>query len=286
MTRLPLLLVALLALALPAAASAAPGGETRTASSPAGEVKAEFTYDKVSDFEYRDVRIKITRAGAVLHDALVPAPCDECPTIPQGLGDPEVPALALRDLDANGEPEVLIDLYTGGAHCCSYTQIYSFDAQPAPGAYRRTKGSWGDYGYELKDLDKDGRPEFRGADFRFAAAFTAYAASGAPPMIFRFGDRKLKNATKRYRAEIKRNLKQYLALYKEVRNDPDVPDVRGFLAAYTADKLLLGQKSTAFDLVYAAYRRGELRPLEGDTSPSGKRYIAELRKSLRKWGYL
>jgi hypothetical protein len=287
MTRAPLLLIVLLALALlPAAASAAPGGETKTGSSPAGEVRADLTYDKRSDFDFRDVRIKITRAGAVLHDAVVPAPCDECPTIPQGLGDPDVPALAVRDLDGNGEPEVLVDLYTGGAHCCSYTQIYSLDAQPAPGAYRRTKGSWGDYGYELRDLDKDGRPEFVSADFRFAAAFTAYAASGAPPMIFRFGDRKLKNATRSYRSRIKANLKQYRNLYKEHRGDPETGDVRGWLAAYTADKLLLGQKSTAFDLVYAAYRRGELRPLEGDTSPSGKRYIAELRKSLRRWGYL
>lgn len=285
MNRLALLLIALLALALPSAASAAPGGETRTGTSPAGEVKAELTYDKISDFEFKDVRIKITRGGAVLHDAVVPAPCDECPTAPQGMGDPEVPALAVRDLDNNGEPEVLIDLYTGGAHCCSYTQIYSFDALPAPGAYRRTKGSWGDFGYQLKDLDKDGRPEFVSRDFRFASAFTAYAASGAPPIIYRFGNRKLKNATKRYPSVIKRNLKEYLALYKEFRKDPDVPEVRGFLAAYTADKILLGQKSTAYDLVYAAYRRGELRPLEGDTSPSGKRYIAELRKYLRKWGY-
>ncbi|HEX8646433.1 MAG TPA: hypothetical protein VF715_06000 [Thermoleophilaceae bacterium] len=287
MTRSPLLLIALLVAALvPASASAAPGGETRTGTSPAGEVKAELTWDKTGDFEFRDVRIKITRGGAVLHDAIVPAPCTECPTIPQGYGDSEVPATTVRDLDGNGEPEVLIDLYTGGAHCCSYTQIYSFDAQPAPGAYRRTKGSWGDFGYELRDLDKDGRPEFRSSDFRFAGAFTAYAASGAPPMILRFGDRKLKNATKQYKGEIKKNLKQYVALYKEFRKDPDTPEVRGFLAAYTADKLLLGQKSTAFDLVYAAYRRGELKPLEGDTSPSGKRYIAELRKFLRKWGYL
>jgi hypothetical protein len=283
--RLLLTLVGLLATAvlLVPAASAAPMQESATHPVPGGDVTAQLNFDKQDEFQYRDVRIKITRAGAVLLDALVPAPCAECPVSPQGGGDPEIPSLTLRDLDGNGEPEALVDLYTGGAHCCSYTQIYTYDA--ATSSYRRVKGSWGDYGYELTDLDKDGSPEFRSADFRFAAAFTAYAASGAPPMIFKFANGRLRDVTKTFRAEIKKNLKQYLELYREIRKDPDVPDVRGFLAAYVADKYLLGQGDTAFDLVYAAYRRGELRALPGDTSPAGKRYISALRKYLRRWGY-
>lgn len=285
MPRLALTLAALLALVAlaPAAASADLMQEDAKHPSPGGDVAAQLTYDKRSDFEYRDVRIRIARGGATLLDAIVPAPCDECPTIPQGLGDPETASLKLTDLNGDGEPEALVDLYTGGAHCCSYTQLYAYHA--ASNAYRRVKGSWGDYGYELVDLDRDGRPEFRSADFRFAAAFTAYAASGAPPMIFRFDGARLVNVTRTFRAEIKRNLRQYLNLYKKWRKDDEVPEVRGFLAAYVADKYLLGQGDTAFDLVYAALRRGELRALPGDSSPSGKRYIAELRKSLRRWGY-
>jgi hypothetical protein len=281
MTRSLALLAALLTLALlPAAASAAVQTETRTA----GNVTAEFSYDKVSDFEYRDVRIKITRAGAVLLDAPVPEPCDECGVAPQGAGDPEnVPALAVRDLNGDGEPEVLVDLYTGGAHCCSFTQIYGYKADT--NGYFRVKGSWYDYGYELVDLDKDGNPEFRAADFRFAAAFTAYVASGAPPRVLRFQNNRLVDVTRSFPSLVKQNLKQYLRLYKKYRGDKDIGDVRGWLAAYAADKYLLGQGDTAFDLIYAAYRRGELKALDGDTSASGKRYISALRKQLRKWGY-
>lgn len=285
MTRTSLLLVSLLAalLLVPAAASAAPVQEDAKHPSPGGDVAAQLTYDKQSDFEYADVRIKITRGGAVLLDTLVPAPCRECPTSPAGLGDSENPSLRLTDLDANGEPEALVDLYTGGAHCCSYTQIWSYN--PATNRYRRTKGSWGDYGYTLRDIDGDGTLEVDSRDFRFAAAFTAYAASGAPPLVYRFRDGRLTDVTRRYRSLIKANLRDYLRLYKQYRNDDDVPDVRGFLAAYVADKYLLGQGETAFDLVYAAYRRGELRGLPGDSSPSGKRYISALRTFLRKTGY-
>ncbi|HEX8052829.1 MAG TPA: hypothetical protein VF517_07540 [Thermoleophilaceae bacterium] len=285
MPRLALILVALLAAAVlvPGAASATPMQESASAPSPGGEVAAQLTYDKQDEFQYSNVRIKITRGGAVLLDAAVPAPCDECPTSPQGGGDPEIPSLVVRDLNGDGEPEALVDLYTGGAHCCSYTQIYGYHA--ATNAYRRVKATWGDFGYQLTDLNKDGKPEFRSSDFRFAGAFTAYAASGAPPMILNYTGGKLVNNTRKFRREIKKNLKQYVALYKEIRKDPDVPDVRGFLAAYVADKYLLGQGDTAFDLVYAALRRGELKALEGDTSPAGKKYISALRKYLRKWGY-
>lgn len=285
MQNLSRLFGALLAVALmaPAAATAAPMQEDAKGTSPGGDVAAQLTYDKQGDFEFKDVRIKVTRGGAVLLDTLVPAPCDECPVIPQGLGEPDIPSLKVRDLDANGEPEVLIDLYTGGAHCCSYTQIYAYHA--ASNSYRRVKGSWGDYGYDLVDLDKDGKLELNSRDFRFAAAFTAYAASGAPPRIFRFENGKLVNVTREFRSVIKSNLRDYLRLYKKIRKDPDVPDVRGFLAAYVADKYLLGQADSAFDLVNAAYRRGELNALDGDTSPSGKKYISTLRKYLRKWGY-
>ena len=284
MTRASAALAGLLtALLVVPAASAAVVQEDAKHPSPGGDVAAQLSFDRRGDFEYRDVRIKITRGGAVLLDTLVPAPCDGCPVNPAGGGEAELPSLSLRDLDADGEPEALVELYTGGAHCCSYTQLWSYNA--ATNSYRRTKGSWGDYGYELRDLDGDGTLEFDSRDWRFAAAFTAYAASGAPPRIYRFAGGRLTDVTRSHRAVIKRNLRDYLRLYKKYRGDEDIGDVRGWLAPYVADKYLLGQADTAFDLIYAAYRRGELRALPGDSSPSGKRYITALRKFLRKTGY-
>jgi hypothetical protein len=281
--RLALLVIALFALLVPASAAADVRQEDAKHPSPGGDVAAQLTYDKKSDFEYEDMRIKITRGGATLLDALVPEPCDQCPASPAGLGDPEIPSLRLLDLNGDQEPEALVDLYTGGAHCCTYTQLYRFD--PATNGYRRVKQPWGDYGYTLVDLENDGIWEFRSADWRFAAAFTAYAASGAPLQIWRFTGARMSNVTKSYRSLVKSDLKNWLRLYKRWRDDDDTPEVRGFLAAYAADKYSLGQADSAFDLINAAYRRGELNPPAHFGGPRGKRYISELRKFLRKTGY-
>ena len=283
MPRLALPVVVLLALLVPASAGAAVMQEDAKHPSPGGDVAAQLTYDKKSDFEYEDVRIKITRGGATLLDTLVPEPCDECPVSPANLGDPENPALRLIDLNGDGEPEALIDLYTGGAHCCTYTQLWRYDA--ATNSYRRIKQAWGDYGYTLVDMGGDGTWEFRSADWRFAAAFTAYAASGSPLQIWRFDGTRMRDVTRSYRTLVKKDLKGWLNLYRKWRDDSDTPEVRGFLAAYAASKYLLGQSDTAFDLVYAAYRRGDLNPPREFGGPRGKRYISELRKFLRRTGY-
>jgi len=278
------LLAALLATAVFApSASAAVMQEDAKHPSPGGDVAAQLTYDKKSDFEYTDMRIKLTRGGATLLDALVPEPCDECPVSPAGLGDPENPSLKLRDLNGDGEPEALVDLYTGGAHCCTYTQLYRFDA--AANAYRRVKASWGDYGYTLVDLDKDGSPEFRSADWRFAAAFTAYAASGSPLQIWRFNGTRMTDVTRSFRSLVKQDLRGWLRLIKRWRDDDETPEIRGFLAAYVADKYLLGQSDSAFALVNSLYRRGDLNPPREFGGPRGKKYISELRKFLRRTGY-
>ena len=283
MPRLAPLVAALVALLVPASAGAAVMQEDAKHPSPGGDVAAQLTYDKKSDFEYEDMRIKVTRNGVTLLDALVPEPCDECPASPAGLGDAENPSLRLTDLNGDGEPEALVDLYTGGAHCCTYTQLYRYDA--GTNGYRRVKAAWGDYGYTLVDLDKDGKPEFRSADWRFAAAFTAYAASGAPLQIWRFDGARMRDVTRSFRSRVKADLKNWLRLYRQWRDHDETPEVRGFLAAYAADKYSLGQADSAFDLINAAYRRGDLNPPAEFGGPRGKRYISELRKFLRRTGY-
>ena len=107
-------------------------------------------------------------------EAVTARDCDE-PWCSPGGGNER--SIHVRDLNGDDEPEVLLDLYTGGAHCCVLTQVFTFDA---PGYRKAAEHDWADAGYRIADVDGNGTPEIKSADARFAYAFAAFAFSGFP----------------------------------------------------------------------------------------------------------
>src|SRR3954467_11702084 len=165
-------LAAALAVALLAPAGAAAQARTvETATN--GTVTAELSYVKRTRsrngfrfIEYRDFRVKVTRAGAVLYDQPVGEPCDQfCSPTESALTGKHV---GLRDLNADGEPEAIVDLFTGGASCCVLVLAYGYDV--AANVYRRAELDTGG-GFVARDLDEDGELEMVGDDFRFRGLF-------------------------------------------------------------------------------------------------------------------
>src|SRR5262245_46897289 len=73
-------------------------------------VRAKATWVK-HELEYRRVQVRITRDGRSWTSASL------------GTWYSARPSARVRDLDADGEPEVFLDTYTGGAHCCSVTHV-------------------------------------------------------------------------------------------------------------------------------------------------------------------
>ena len=67
------------------------------------------------------------RDGLTLVDRAVGPGCPEepCGVVPSGIAAKQ-DSIRLRDLDADREPEVIVDLFTGGAHCCAFSTIYTF----------------------------------------------------------------------------------------------------------------------------------------------------------------
>src|SRR3954452_512178 len=152
-------------LPLPAAAA----GEAPRAGS--GAVAAEITRGAGQGGPPPGRRVTIERAGRKLVDDHV----GDGPAFPQIRK-----AVRVRDLDGDHEPEILVDAYSGGAHCCERTRVYSFDGSD----YAFTVHQWGNQDYALRDPDGDGRPELVSGDDRFAYAFSAYAFSVFPVRIY------------------------------------------------------------------------------------------------------
>jgi len=179
-------------------------------------------------------------------------------------------ALEVRDLDGDGEPELIAALYSGGAHCCTRSAIAWWDAPNQ--AYRVHVRDWGDAYWTFEDLDGDGRPEFDSWDGRWAYWGGGYAISPFPLQVWAFRQGELVDVTATHPAAVARDAAVQWARFGTLRREGS--DVRGTLAAYVADAYSLGTEDAAWKRAYRAYR------LTGRD-----RYFAALRSKLASLGY-
>jgi len=246
-------------------------------SARSGTISAAIRFTE-RDFLYEKLRVSIVRAGRRALD--VPIDRLACPDC-RGSRPVDI---AVRDLDG-GEPEVLVDLFTGGAHCCAVSLILRWDA--AANRYRSTFRYWGNYGRRLVDLDHDGLPEFSAFDERFIYEYSAYVFSSAPIKIVAYRRGTFVDVTRRFPEQIKRNAALNLGYYLKGRRTIRNTDVRSFVAAYVADEYLLGDPAQGKRVLDEALRRGDLgrgKSLLG--WPAGTAFVAKLMRDLKKWGYI
>jgi hypothetical protein len=231
----------------------------------------------------RDFRVAITREGQRLVDE--PVMVRTCARLGCYLRPTTFPpgreAVAVVDLEGEGEPEVVVDTYTGGAHCCTVSKIWRFDG----GAYSAIEHDWGNQVYRLRDFGRDGRVEFRSADDRFSYAFGSYAGSRWPVHILRYRNGRLRDVTRYFRRLVRRDMRSHRRLYLRLRLARH--DTWAALAAYVADLHRLGRHRQARRAVRGALRRGELRRRHRyDIGPFGTAFVRRLNRMLRTGGYL
>lgn len=243
----------------PAARAEVPAGSVTKS---AGGVSATLSWQSGA-YAVSSPRLQISRGGTVVSDLDVSDVCKDCLLVPDS-GSFSI--LHVADLDRDGEPEVIFDTSSGGAHCCTDARIYGYQA--AAGTYRRTASQyWGNAGYELRDLAGDGRLELSGGDDAFAYAFSSYAASVFPPKIVAYsvdratGKARLTEVQRRFPKVIR---KQAAGLLKEIRRARPAGDgsheIQGVIAAYVADQYLLGHGSAGRAQAARARRRGLTAP--------------------------
>jgi hypothetical protein len=258
------LVAAVMAFGAPAASANDPGSVTHAA----GATSATLEWDK-ADYGIANPRLYVIRDG-VRYDLTIVDVCDEgCIVVPDEPGaDPGTSAVKVADLDGDGEPEVLVDTFSGGAHCCVTTRLLTFDGT----GYAPKDIAWRDVGYVLRDADGDGRPELVGYDPRFSEAFTYFAASAFPARVLQADHGAVLDVTKKFPAVVRADAKERL---RDLRRAKKRDDIRGLLAAYVADEYSLGRGATGRAEVDHQRRKGRVT----------KAYKTLLLKRLTAWGY-
>jgi hypothetical protein len=269
-------LAAALAAVLATTASAAPRPHVERAQ--AGAVQATFTYAwDPARFRFSRQHLAITREGVSRFAAFLRRPPEHGANAQPAGFFRHKRSVSISDLDGDGEPEVVLDLYWGGAHCCWYTQVYRYDA--ARQHYLPLVHVWGNVGYVLADLDHDGRQELVTRDDRFSYAFASFADSRWPVRILAYRAGRLTVVTKTYPAEVKRDAG---ALWHEaMARARKGPSNQGIMAAWAADQCLLGHCAVAFRSIASL---SKTRRIHGELKAGP--YQRKLRAFLQRTGYV
>ena len=242
--------------------------ETYTAE--VGNVQAELFYLCEEPGEYGGCiknlsTLKIVRNGKVITEFIA----DESvrPTVTYDLSG----GFGVLDLDGDREPEIIVDTYTGGAHCCTISLIYRYD--PKQKHYIQTEWNWQHSSYQIEDLDQDGIPEFLSGDDRFAYQFASYAGSGRPIQIWQYRQGEFTDVTRQYPQKVYQNAHEHWQNYQAAQAQGN--ETKGMLAGYLAAKYLLGQGEDGWLRVKQAYQQGDRQV-----------FFDELQQFLQATGYI
>ena len=154
-------------------------------------------------------------------------------------------------LTKDGDPQIVVTSFSGGAHCCVSTWFLNRAAGSA--AWALIEGETLDGGgYWVDDADGDGVLELMSVDNSFLYAFDSYAGSFAPLKIWRLEDGKIVDVTDR--PEMKPRLAQDLAgIEFSAKTNPDLWKSNGYLVGWVASKIRLGQGDEAWAKFMADY---------------------------------
>lgn len=259
---------AVLALALSTAVLAAgpAAAQAKTETDSEGTVHATFSYTSNKDkTRFKNLKVQILRANAVVLTTTLPKYKDYWPG---GVIDDS--SVDVRDLDGDGEPEVLVNLYSGGANCCLGSLVYSY--RPATNTYTPVFRDFGRYGYTVRQLDRKGPLELVTADIRFSGAFgTVTADQRSPVQILQFVKGRFVDVTRSNPVSLRKDLKQLRKDYP--RYVKAKANRRGILAAIAADQLQLNDSD------------GVVRTFERIKLLYGNEFTGRLKSFLARRGY-
>jgi hypothetical protein len=210
----------------------------------------------------------------------------------------QLDALCVVRFKAHQTPAVMIEGFTGGAHCCELPVFYAFDA--ATKRYVKTidisgtkfDSTGGPMLHVKYDFNGGFRPRKVGKqvlleteDGQFAYEFGCYACTPMPLRLDTFSTKGLRDVTSRHANLVATEARGLLsaALTQPVNGDDGI---FGELAAWTADECVLGKGATAWTKLLEIQRTGVLKNsvFHRDAEAKGP-FITALRLFLLKNNY-
>jgi hypothetical protein len=254
------------------------GAATQTVKS--ASLSVTFTYRGTSPLSHHP-HLTISENGTVVfNEAVSSAWCGkECS--PNIIAE-ERKVVHIVHLERSGPPSVVLDLYSGGAHCCFIEQVYSVRSHSS--LVHKAEHNFGNPGVRLIKLTTGGYG-FLSANNVFAYAFTDFAASGMPIEIFSFSANKFHNVTDLSPHLIQKDANQWMSAFRSQASF-HYGDSVGVVAAWAADEDMLGHSAAVARFLAAQAKAGHLNSAISPYESSGQKYVIALQKFLRKYGYL
>lgn len=194
-------------------------------------------------------------------------------------------SVSLQDLDGDRTAEVIVKDFSGGAHCCTSTVVYSWQGDD----FSQVETGYldGDGG-QFEDLDGDGNYEFVSANNAFLYAFSSYAGSFPPPLVMTFSDGTFTDTTRQYPELIRERINSVEGLLAE---SEFVLERNGLLASYVASKILVGEYESGWAYMLDRYDQSSewglnVYSTDGEVVGSYPDFPTALRAFLEETGYL
>ena len=211
----------------------------------------------------------MTKGDTVLSDGVVVAEDSDFLSIIPTTAEP--PAIAVRDLDADGEQEVLASLYTGGAHCCWVTKLFHGpDYKGPPDTY-----GFGLNPFRLRSLGRGPATELQLAVATEDFVPVSHAATGRALVMLNYKNGRFVDVTARFKKRLKRDMKANKKAWLAYGRGN--ASAQGALAAYVVDLKRLGRDQKAEEEIQRAGRREQL----SDGTIGFHKGIAKLMKAMR-----
>lgn len=168
------------------------------------------------------------------------------------------------DFTGDGSKEIVIEYYSGGAHCCFSLNIFSIYNDKFTVLDTLFLGN---AGYKVEDLDNNGEFELITSNDMFAYEFTNYAQSRFSILIYQFKNNKLELVNNEFENEVlahinelKDELKEYTKngfecpkSAEEETFNTDAGAVQAILAPIVADYKSIGMTEKGYELINKVY---------------------------------